>query len=67
MYTGTSLAVQWLRLRASTAGGTGSIPDWGTKIPHAAQSGQKKNIIACIQNNTQIKKHYFSKIFISCI
>ena len=30
---GTSLAVQWLRLRASTAGGTGLIPGQGTKIP----------------------------------
>ena len=33
MYTfktklGTFLVVQWLRLCASTAGGTGSIPDW---------------------------------------
>ena len=26
---GTSLAVQWLRLHASTAGDTGSIPDGG--------------------------------------
>ena len=26
----------------STAGGAGSIPGWGTKIPHATQSGQKK-------------------------
>ena len=38
---GTSLAVQWLRLRASTAGGTGLIPGWGTKILHDAQRGQK--------------------------
>ena len=29
-----SLAVQWLRSRASTAGNTGSIPGQGTKIPH---------------------------------
>ena len=29
---GTSLAVQWLELHASTAGGTGLIPGWGTKI-----------------------------------
>ena len=28
---GTSSAVQWLRLHASTAGGTGLIPGWGTK------------------------------------
>ena len=29
--------VQWLRLHASNAGGAGSIPGWGTKIPHAAR------------------------------
>ena len=39
---GTSLAVQWLSLRTSTAGGTGSIPSWGTKIPRVVQCGQKK-------------------------
>ena len=41
-HVGTSLVVQWLRLRALNAGGTGSIPGWGTKIPHAAQRGQNK-------------------------
>ena len=30
-----SLVVQWLKFCASTAGGTGSIPNQGTKIPHA--------------------------------
>ena len=34
--------VQWLRLRAPNAGGTGSIPGQGTKIPHASWHGQKK-------------------------
>ena len=38
---GTSLAVQWLGLGASTAGGPGSIPGQGTKIPQAARRGQK--------------------------
>ena len=38
----TSLVVQWLRLCASMAGGTGLIPGWGTKIPHAAWHSQKK-------------------------
>ena len=33
----TSLAAQWLGLQASTAGGRGSIPGLGTKIPHATQ------------------------------
>ena len=39
---GTSLVVQWLRLHASTAGGTGSIPGGGTKIPHATQPKKEK-------------------------
>ena len=33
--TGTSLAVQWLRLYASNVGSAGLIPGQGTKIPHA--------------------------------
>ena len=41
MKTGTSLVVQWLRLHASNAGGMGSIPGWGTKIPHAMECGKK--------------------------
>ena len=40
MYPGISLAVQWLTLHASTAGGVGSIPGQGTKIPHALWHGQ---------------------------
>ena len=40
---GTSLAVQWLRLNAPTAGDMGSIPGRGTKIPHATRWGQKIN------------------------
>ena len=39
---GNSLAVLWLGLRTSTAGGMGSIPGRGTKIPHAARPGQNK-------------------------
>ena len=49
---GTSLAVQWLRLCASTAGGTGSIPVQGTKILHARavqQKKKKKRIVHCPQ------------------
>ena len=38
---GNSLVVQWLGLCASTARGTGSIPDRGTKIPHAAKHGRE--------------------------
>ena len=34
-HKGTFLVVQWLRLHSSNAGGTGSIPGWGTKMPHA--------------------------------
>ena len=33
--SGTFLAAQWLRLLASSTGGTGWIPGWGAKNPHA--------------------------------
>ena len=36
------MAVQWLELHASTAGGTGSIPAQGTKISQALWPHQKK-------------------------
>ena len=35
--------VQWLRLHAFTAGGTGSIPGQGTKIPYATWHRQNIN------------------------
>ena len=38
---GTCLVVQWLRLRASAAGGMGLIPGWRTEILHAVQHRQK--------------------------
>ena len=40
---GTSLVVQWLRFHASTAGGTGSILDWGTKTRKLHGQKKKKN------------------------
>ena len=40
-FTGTSLAVQWLRFHTSAAGGMSLIPGQGTKIPQAMQYGQK--------------------------
>ena len=40
--SGTSLAVQWLGLHASTARGMGSIPGRGTKILHATPRPKKK-------------------------
>ena len=32
-----SPVVQWLGIHTFTAGGTKSIPGWGTEIPHATQ------------------------------
>ena len=43
MRGGSFLAVQWLGLHAPAAESLGSIPGWGTKIPHAAK--EKKVII----------------------
>ena len=42
VFIGTCMAVQRLRLCASTAGGTGSIPGWGTKSLHALLQGREK-------------------------
>ena len=44
--------VQWSILHASNAGGTGSIPGHGTKIPPAAWCGQ---------TTTNNKKNLFKK------
>ena len=46
---------QWLRLCASTAGGTGSIPDLGTKIPRAAQYDLNKLNKDTQKNEKKIK------------
>ena len=37
--------LQWLELCTFTAEGKGSIPGWGTKIPHATPWGQKQKKI----------------------
>ena len=49
---GTSLVVWQLRLYASTAGGSGSIPVQGTKIPHATchSQGKKENFFFLARN-----------------
>ena len=53
------MAIQWLRLFAPNAGGTGLIPGWGTKILHVAGYVQKlkppqekqSKIMTCILTN----------------
>ena len=50
-----SLAVQWLRLHTSIAGGVGSILGQRTKVPHVtwwAKNKEKKN------NNYLLSTHY---------
>lgn len=41
-YSGTSMAVQWLRLCALSAGTTGSIPGQAKKIPQCSEKKKKK-------------------------
>ena len=41
---GTSLAVQWLRLRASSAEDVDSVSSQGTRISHVVWHGKKKNL-----------------------
>ena len=47
--------VQWLRLCASTAGGTGLVSDQGAKILHATRHSQKIN-----DNNKRLKERKLS-------
>ena len=42
MVFGTFLLAQWLRPHAPNAVGMGSVPGWGTKIPHSLHSMAKK-------------------------
>ena len=42
---GDFLAVQWLRCRASIAGGASLNPGQGTKSPHATGRGQEDNVM----------------------
>ena len=46
--------VECLGLHASNAGSVGSIPGWGTKIPHAAWCGQKNKQLTkmCLINGS---------------
>ena len=49
------LGVKWVRLHASTAGGVGSIPSQGTKIPQAMQCGQKINNVTSKHKIRKVK------------
>ena len=41
---GTSLAVQWLRICTSIAGGAGLTPSQGTKIPHCCATKKREGL-----------------------
>ena len=51
--------VQWLKLCTSTAGGMGSIPGQGTKIPHTVRCGQKKK-----KRNFRAKRYVHLKLVV---
>ena len=55
VYKRNILVVKWLRLHASTAGGAGSIPGRGTKIPQAMQLGQEINNVTLKHKITKVK------------
>ena len=50
---GASPAVQWLRLRTSTAGGKSLIPGQGTKIPHVMWCSQKRIEISLLREKRE--------------
>ena len=58
--------VQWLRRYASNAGGAGSIPSWGTKIPNAAGYTHSKITMPlssqnCFENHMMVWKNRSAK------
>ena len=61
IYAGTSLEVQWLRLRASTARAVGSIPAGGTKIPRATRHSQKKKITRRSERSALKRKKIYAE------
>ena len=64
---GTSLMVQRLRLRAPEAGGMGSIPGQGTKIPHATQCSQKNQHTSCQSKKPDTKQEMlYDSIYMKC-
>ena len=57
---GTSLAVQWLRLRLPIQGGVRLTPGRGTKTPTCMPSGQKKQNIKQKQYCNQFNKDFLN-------
>ena len=55
--------VQWLRCHTSTAGGMGSIPGPGMKIPHATRRGQRKEN----KKEREREKMYVYKKLLNCL
>ena len=59
---------QWLRLCASNAGGTDSIPGQGTRIPHTMCHGlkrkkrERKNACICVTESTGVHSSQHCKL-----
>ena len=68
--SGTSLVAHHLRLHASNAEGTGSIPTQGTEIPQATRCGQKifkkRNRNSGLSGQRNVKCCGFPKIPVLC-
>ena len=58
----TNEGLPWLRLCTSSAGGTSSIPGWGTKIPHAMGCDQKVIKLNMTQMNLSMKQKQTQQI-----
>lgn len=50
------MTVQWLRPYAPNAWGMGSVPGWGTTIPHATGPSQNKQTTATKTSKTKQNK-----------
>ena len=56
------MVVQWLRLHASSAEGSGSIPGQGTKIPQALWCGMKEQNEVIKKKNTWVTQYFKKEI-----
>ena len=56
------MVVQWLGLCASTAGGTGSIPHQGSRIPHGAPPPTPNDLILSLLISVSSRFKLFLKI-----
>ena len=67
-HSGLFVKVVHGRFHASTAGGMGSIPGWGTKIPQASLCiGTNRQVANGIDYNPEVDAHAYCYCFMTVV